>query len=691
MKKITQMFPRVGTSTIMNTLDKHHISIEEPEKTTFSDVNLVTGPNGAGKTRLLNALLELYQKVQDVEILYGYFPALSCSRPQPQAAKPDGEPPWEYTLREYQNISDVFFKDFFKEIEAQGEEFLSQLRTYRSQNEKGMNQRTFRQIARFFSEFTGKELVMGRDLIVKNSGGVQTSLAEAIEWLSPGERMLFYMSIFFSLKRSGKGKCVIILDEPESHLHPKALLCFVKALMGTFSGATIWIATHSLFLLPEFQFENIVYLENGKVLRRRSSLYRKALAGLLGEDSENVSRFFASLPHWQYYEFIAECFTNPTVVSTVNPEDEQVRIFIEALKKHEITRVLDCGGGSGRLGLSMMETTAAEWGSVTYDIYDAWPAYKGRKFKVYKKLKDAPGEYDCIVMMNFLHEVSPQEWIGWFRKLHDLMASNGHLLFVEMEALQIGEYPNDTGYLVLGPDELRVLFDLKAELPKIQIGGNPKSFGALVAREDLLNVSNETVFSTIQQLERRSYLELDAIRAAENKRRAEEKAQNKPVVIDEKKKALDARKYAFYSQQYINIRLSYDEVQIWAKSEQQKKEARAKEDALRTDEESNSRKDSKLTELLSKMDVLLSKEHSVTPRTSNGIAVAFRNAVKEFQKDRTLSSETYQGYKSYLRTAKLLLYNNKPLIAVLLRIGSLIGDSEAAREFDLLKYANYLP
>ena len=40
----------------------------------------------------------------------------------------------------------------------------------------------------------------------------EKSLAEAIEWLSPGERMLFYMSIFFSLKRSGKGKCVIILE-----------------------------------------------------------------------------------------------------------------------------------------------------------------------------------------------------------------------------------------------------------------------------------------------------------------------------------------------------------------------------------------------------------------------------------------------------------------------------------------------
>lgn len=559
MKKITQLFPRVGTNTIMNTLEKHHIQIEEPEKTLFSNVNLVIGPNGAGKTRLLNALRELYQKTQLVEVLYGYFPDLSSSRPQPLAARPGEDPPWEFSLREYQSIDDIAFEDFFKEIEAQGEEFLRQLLVHRSQYEKSVNQRMFGQIAQFFSEFTGKELVMGQELTVKDSNGVQVSIAEAMERLSPGERMLFYMSIFFSLKRDGKRKRVIILDEPESHLHPKALLGFVKALAASFPGATVWIATHSLFLLPEFEFENIVYMENGKVLRRHSDLYRKALAGLLGEGNENVSRFFASLPHWQYYEFISECFTNPTVVSTVNPKDEQVRIFIDALKKHEITRVLDCGGGSGRLGLSMMEASVAEWQNVTYDIYDAWPAYTGRKFKVYKQLENAPGKYDCVVMMNFLHEVPPQEWSGWFQKLYTLMAPGGYLLFVEVEALRTGECPNDTGYLVLGTAELAFLFDTTSSLPEIRLEDKQKSIGVLVAREYMKNVTSETVAKAIQQLEIRAYASLLKIREEESTRRRKEREQKKPVAENEEEATLDARRYAFFSQQYINAKMFRDE------------------------------------------------------------------------------------------------------------------------------------
>lgn len=559
MKKITQLFPRVGANTIMNTLEKHHIRIEEPEKTLFSNVNLVIGPNGAGKTRLLNALRELYQKTQLVEVLYGYFPDLSSSRPQPLAARPGEDPPWEFSLREYQSIDDIAFEDFFKEIEAQGEEFLRQLLVHRSQYEKSVNQRMFGQIAQFFSEFTGKELVMGQELTVKDSNGVQVSIAEAMERLSPGERMLFYMSIFFSLKRDGKRRRVIILDEPESHLHPKALLGFVKALAASFPGATVWIATHSLFLLPEFEFENIVYMENGKVLRRHSDLYRKALAGLLGEGNENVSRFFASLPHWQYYEFISECFTNPTVVSTVNPKDEQVRIFIDALKKHEITRVLDCGGGSGRLGLSMMEASVAEWQNVTYDIYDAWPAYTGRKFKVYKQLENAPGKYDCVVMMNFLHEVPPQEWSGWFQKLYTLMAPGGYLLFVEVEALRTGECPNDTGYLVLGTAELAFLFDTTSSLPEIRLEDKQKSIGVLVAREYMKNVTSETVAKAIQQLEIRAYASLLKIREEESTRRRKEREQKKPVAENEEEATLDARRYAFFSQQYINAKMFRDE------------------------------------------------------------------------------------------------------------------------------------
>ena len=317
MKKITEMFPEISADIVLNTLAQHHISIEEPDKTLFSRVNLVTGPNGAGKTRLLNALLELYNKVLDAEVLYGYFPALSCDT-YPGAG--DGGLR-DYTLWEYRGYNKGSFHDFFREIELQHKKFIPQLLQYESGSEKGQKAAILKEISHILRKFTEKELVEttdGGQLLVREVDGTTVPLSEALEWFSPGELMLFYMSIFFSLKRDGERKWVIILDEPESHLHPKALLNFVKVLKDTFPGATIWIATHSLFLLPEFQFENIVYLENGRVLRRRSDLYQKALAGLLGEDSENVSRFFASLPHWQYYEFITECFTNPTVVSTVD-------------------------------------------------------------------------------------------------------------------------------------------------------------------------------------------------------------------------------------------------------------------------------------------------------------------------------------------------------------------------------------
>lgn len=686
MKKITQLFQRVKANTVMSTLDKHHIAIEDPDKVLFSNVNLVTGPNGAGKTRFLNALLELYQKVSDIDILYGYFPALSSARPP----KPDGGQLRKCTLQEYKLYADAGFDDFFREIEAQSEEFIYQLLVCRSQREEGQNTETFQLVARFFSDLTGKKLVKNpalSGLAVEEAGGVQTPLRETLERLSPGERMLFYMSIFLALKRNLRGRRVIILDEPESHLHPKALLQFVRTLRSVFPGTTIWMATHSLFLLPEFQFENIVYLENGVVLRRHSDLYQKALSGLLGEGNENVSRFFASLPHWQYFEFIAECFTNPVVISTVDPKDEQVRIFIDALQTHKITRVLDCGGGSGRLGLSMMETTVAEWGGVTYDIYDAWPSYRGRTFKVFKRLEDAPGNYDCVVMMNFLHEVPPEEWVDWFRKIYDLMAPEGRLLFVEVDALRTGERPNDGGYLVLGAGELAELFAVPAgKLPEIRIGDKSSTFGVPVDREYLRNVKKKTVSAAIQCLEKRCYDQLRAIRAEENKRRAAEKEGKKPTAEDKKN---DARRYAFFSQQYINAKLFNDAEREREKAPSGKSAGAKADDPPVKKKITDPEKRRQLEALLNQIDGLLSKERALSPEACKKIGFYFRDTVDAFLRDGVVP----KGRLDYCHTLVGTLERadgSKKLIAILLLIEGVMDYLPASKWFVEQDYLQYI-
>lgn len=294
MKTISEMF--ANDQNIEGKLNE--VGIKVPDNFQFSDINIVIGKNGAGKTRLLRVLKTLYESNgsgDQIEVLYGYFPGLSYHLPRTDAGLPDHE------LREYPNQPDVRFDDFFMTIEAQSGDFLTRLPEYHSLDRKETNKKILEDINNFFFPITGKQLIMSskehppivnRDASVNSQipqkyailelDGKKTNLMTAIEYLSPGERLLLYIAIFIALKRENTQKRVIILDEPESHLHPQALLAFIWALKEQFPHTTFWIGTHSLFLLPEFRFENIVYMENGEVISRDNRLYEKVLIALLG-------------------------------------------------------------------------------------------------------------------------------------------------------------------------------------------------------------------------------------------------------------------------------------------------------------------------------------------------------------------------------------------------------------------------
>lgn len=560
MRTINEMFP-----SELNTEDKLlEAGITVPYKFHFSDINLVIGKNGAGKTRFLRTLKSLYSSdsmADRVELLYSYFPGLSDRLVHGYEELP------EHELLEFLDQPDVRFDDFFKEIEKQSTDFLARLLDYHSQRRKKANDKILEGINKFFLPITGKMLVIpeerpsGEQPTVVHGPGVTveavtmphtfyileadnrtTKLDAAMERFSPGERLLLYMSIFFALRRESSREQVIIFDEPETHLHPQALLEFVRTLKSAFPHATVWIATHSLFLLPEFRFENVVYMENGAVIPRGSKLYEGVLTALLGKDSEGVRRFFSSLPHWQYVEFVTECFTDPTVISTVDPEDEQVRLFRKALEGREIRHILDCGGGSGRLGLSL---EAAGFPLEAYEIFDRDPACQDGKFTVYANIEDIKGPYDCVVMMNFLHEVDPDEWYTLFLKLYELLNLEGSIFFVEVNALKDGERPNETGYMLLGKTELAVLFDAEQDLfPEIRIRENQKSLGILIPCRLLVNVTRRSVAAAIRVLEERVYEELKQIRFDWTKWK--EDGIGQPP---------NPRRYAFLSQQYINAKL----------------------------------------------------------------------------------------------------------------------------------------
>ena len=531
MKNINELFENVDKATKKEVFKKYGLSISDT--ILFSDENVVIGINGSGKTRFLKAIRELYHLNNQKNIVYGYFPDLSPKKID--KVYTDGNLP-EATLYETLQDGEIEFDDFLREIENQNDSYISDLLNYHSVVQKQKSEKAMSSFSSTFLKLTNYEIVIDNKEVYLKLENEITPLNIIINSFSPGQLMIFYLSIFISLH--GNKKQIIILDEPECHLHPNALLGFIRTLKECKCYSSLWIATHSLFSIPEFDFENIVYIDKGIIHQRGSVLYDNILSDMIGKNYYESTLFLSSLEHWEFSHFLAECFTNPIVVDRANPVDEQVLLFIEFLEKHKTLKVLDFGGGSARLGRSLKLSDYKNKDKIIYNIYDKKISDRAKDFVCYDNLDNIPDSYyDCVVLMNVLHEVDPTEWVQLFNSIHSKMAANSYLLFVETSVLGKGELPNDIGFLVLGNHELQKLFNLKTNLPEIRIKDKQKSICIAIRSSELLNINEETVYRAIKTLEDNSFKAL-------KKERASKKS---------------SRKYAFYTQQYINAKLFVDE------------------------------------------------------------------------------------------------------------------------------------
>lgn len=653
---IEKLFPNVERVAIEEVLNKYNIEL--PDSFQFSNVNIIIGSNGAGKTRFLRALKEVYSINGKHDILYGYFPALSDSKVL--LDEENAELP-ECTLYDSLYMSDVSFDDFFREIELHNEEFIPQLLVYHSQRQRDISEKTLGIVQESFFALTGKELVnRKKQIFVKGVKGTLEQLSDELNRMSPGELMLFYMSIFLAIQQNGKNNKVIILDEPESHLHPKALLTFIDILTKNCEFQQIWIATHSLFLIPEFQFENIIFMDNSVVQKRNSSVYASIVNALLGENNIKVKEFFSSLWQWQYCEFIAECFTNPTVISEVNPQDEQVQLFIQYLKENRPIRVLDYGGGSGRLGLSIEEAQIGKSGNIEYEIFDKEKYPNGNRFKVYTDLGKIHKKYHCVVMMNFLHETDPKTWKTLFRQVESLMEENGCLFFVEVEVLTQGELPDEAGYFVLGEEELGILFRRK-NLTKIELLSKQKSVCIVIPRIALNYICDRSVHDAISCLEARTLSEIRNIYGMQKEKKLRQKDKF-------------ARRYAFLLQQYINAKMFLEKEKTLTEPQFQKIiESR--------------KKNIKIEEC----KIIFEKIWlEAGRRIARDVYYLFYELVGEYQSvGRASSAKTDELWKAILSLEES--HAKKELIAILLATLALMGDQNARKRLINNGYIRYLP
>lgn len=535
----------------------------------FQKENLIIGKNGSGKSRFLKGLIKHYninKKNDDRKLIYADFtiiPPKKINYDGPDIKKSLFELYLEKSLPES-------FTDFLAYVLKDGNDFIEDILS--PKNNRYSHRREQCSIAigllnDLLLNSIGRTVdITNNHISFKKENGDIETFEELDERMSPGERVLFSLSIFiFFLSNvyGEKTKFIIILDEPELHLHTKALLNFILSLRDNEIYEELWIASHSYSLIPLFKFDNLIYIENGCIQKRSSKLYPDIYNDLIGFEHKDLYDFLVSLSNWEYYNFIAECFCLPESKLSSDTDDPQFLQFISAIEQiasKRPLRVLDYGGGKGRLGSCLrshheLHPESPVLHDIEYDIYEPHPdgeapSWCHNRYANYKELlsfnqNNLKKRYDVIVLMNVLHEIDVLDWRKEFSQIYSLLSKSGYLFFVEAMPLSHGEQPYGAdGYIVLDIKQLEILFGRRGLIPVGYQGDNSKSQCCLVMKEALANITDERIVDCLESLKEETFTLLKE----ENEKRIEIAKSNNPA----KSKGLSPRNYGYYSQLYIN-------------------------------------------------------------------------------------------------------------------------------------------
>ena len=172
--------------------------------------------------------------------------------------------------------------------------------------------------------------------------------------LSRGQTVLLQFVVAVHPIRSNDG-LVLMMDEPETHLHPSALISIIDKIQDALPACQIWMATHSVPLIAHLyadQPEALHFVEGGAVTHagRKPQI---VLRGLLGNEEERMKLLaFSQLPEeLAATQFAAACLSHPDVVGHQNDEPQvaQIKSVVLATAASRPVKILDFGAGKGRL------------------------------------------------------------------------------------------------------------------------------------------------------------------------------------------------------------------------------------------------------------------------------------------------------------------------------------------------------
>lgn len=311
--------------------------------------------------------------------------------------------------------------------------------------------------------------------------------------LSEGQKVLFQLACMLHAREIALSNCILLLDEPENHLHPAVLNTVIDRLLDLLQDGQIWIATHSVPLIAHLVAKDpdcLWYAEDGlfsRAGRAPGKVLNSLLGGHLGASRVNDLTLMAS--RYASFLLLRQCLLPPGVIG-YGGKDPQLNQIQDVLGRLRIQgrplALLDFGSGKGRLLDAIAEGADGKplSGLVDYVAYEHFRADAEhcqkrcvdlygeesvpRAFDSLDEVRQARGEKfaDIAIVCNVLHEIDPDDWLKEFGEgsaLAELVKDEGFVLFVEDYAIPVGERAHKYGFLLLDEPELKLLFDISNE------------------------------------------------------------------------------------------------------------------------------------------------------------------------------------------------------------------------------------
>lgn len=371
---------------------------------------------------------------------------------------------------------------------------------------------------------------------------------------SPGQKTLFaYAILFFYMDTNSKTnikQSIIIIDEPEKHLHPEAQIALIKAIKSIIAEeGQLWIATHSIHILAHLEYDEIMMVKDDGIVEPSRTTPGKSFNDLMGIDDHisELITFVTSISEWAYGNFMTQCFKDPEVVFGNNPQDPQFKLFKDFLSEKTNVGLLDYGAGKGRIGYTINEDSvtmakvnysAFSYDKANYELLSKVPNIK----VVYSTSTEIPdNSFDCVLLCNVLHEINPKEWVDVLLNIKRVLKDDGYLLIIEDKYLPKGESAHEFGYLILGTAETKKLLKTEDVL-ELQLNERELKDRILfnAYRKEQIHPSNESVINAVKLLKENSFSNIKALR----KKKEEDVSRG--------------RQYANQTQLYINSQLALE-------------------------------------------------------------------------------------------------------------------------------------